>query len=99
MGIIRKCNGKIRIILDKLYGKVRIVFNYLPHTTFPWIITTNYLYDYIRIIVGHLNSKIGVFCDNLNPTVQWNAFATTGATVNGFSGSKHWKQCEYKTRD
>ena len=97
MGIIGKTNGKIRIVIDKLNSKVRVVFNYLPYTTNVRTIVFDNLYNNIRIVVGYFNSKVRILRDNLNSAVQRNAFATAGITIDRFSGSEHWKQCEYKT--
>ena len=97
--MIGKTNGKIRVAVNKLNSKVRVVFNYLPHATLSRIIAVNYLYNNIRIIVRHLDSEIWIFRYNLHPAIQRDAFATAGVTVDGLSGGKYRQQCEYKTTD
>ena len=98
MGVIGKANGKIRIVLDKLDSEVRILIDNLPFTAVVGRLA-DYLHYNVGVVVSNLDSEIRVLCHYFDPAVQWNAFATTGVTVNGLSGSKHRKQCEYKTRD
>lgn len=95
--MIGKTNGKVGVAVNKLYSKIRIVVNYLPHTALSWIIAVNYLYNNVRIVVGNLDSEIRVLGHNLNPAIQRNAFAAAGICIDWFSRYKHRKQCEYKT--
>lgn len=97
MGIIRKCDGKIRIAVNKLNCKIRIAVNYFPYATIGWTIIFRYLYNNVRIVVSNLDSKIRVLGHYLNPAIQRNALTGAILHIDGFSRYKHREKCEYET--
>lgn len=97
MGMIGKTNGKVRIAVNKLYSKIRIVVDYLPHAALTWIIAVDYLYDNVRIVVSNLDSKVRVLGHYLNSAIQRDTLAGTILHIDWLSRYKHREKCEYET--